>query len=305
MGRPKKEVRELENIPTSKLNESKKEINIWVDKGISVIKFQENKIPFSETEPDFSISEEEAFNLYCKEMSGRKLRNRLKIISNTLGKKYPNGTPYNVITMLYELLPYICTNLHLIILGDKGTGKTSNFTAYTNDPFVYFEAPTAADLRGSKITNDSIGKTPALSKNILCFDEVSDYNSNEIISILKSFESGNTFLAQGNIPTKSTCSIVLCGNVMNSLNNFKEIQAKKLMSRLPRELSDEAFLNRQTGVLYHMAIPPLKISSFLDSRETALNVNIFLKALVYLKKNSRKLKKILFHKKFLKETFQF
>lgn len=273
-----------------KENKSTKAPNVFVDKGESVVKFQEEQIPFSETENKPDISEKDALKLYSSEMKGKSLNYRFKLVLNTLGKTFPNATLYSTLITLYELLPYVCNNLHLIIVGDKGTGKTSGFTAYTDEPKVYFEAPTIADLRGSKISD---GTTPALLEEILCLDEAADYSSSENISIIKSFESTCKFQLQGSILKESSCSIVICGNTMDTLNNFDDLNSSKLTFGLPKELTTEAFLNRQAGILYHKAVPSLTPYSFLSKGETGFNINIFLEALKYLKQNPRKIENFL------------
>lgn len=299
MGRPKKEASvECEELKASKVETTnlyteKKKVDIYVKKRISVEKYQREKIPFSQTEAVYPfLSDEECYNIYQKEMEGKGIAKRFELILRTLGEKEHSRTLYYSFISIYKLLPYACNNLHLFLFGEKNTGKTSGFTAFSDMPLILSEQPTAAILRGNRTTNNTPKEKIALLSEILCLDEVADYDSSDVISILKSYESSNNISIYGTDEKKSSCSIVMCANTLERIKCFTEIIAKNIMNGVVKDFSTEAFLDRQAGLLYHMDVPLLTKNSFLNGEENGFNINIFLGALRHMKKKAIKLKNI-------------
>ena len=279
--------------PEIKLNkevESKvnRDFSPFVDKGESVEEFFKNKICYIQTETNLFLEPEDCFEVYIDIFRNKSLGERIKIIIEGLGKKFLERTLYNDFVTLIELLPYFSSNTHLMILGDKGTGKTAMYTSYTDTPVVFSEAPTLSELRGNK-TKDIEEINPALRKEILCLDEVADYNSSEVVGLLKSYEGSSTFPLQGGEREKSSCSIVMCANTVNPIKRFEDLVAKNILKDILAEFSNDPFLNRQTAMIYHMNIPKMTKDCFLSSGDKGLNIHILFGAIQYIRNNTREI----------------
>lgn len=274
-----------------KVSKAKKDFSPFVDKGESVEGFSKNKICYNQTEINPFFTPEKYFEIYIDVIRNKSLGERIKIILEALGKKFLARTLYSDFSTLIELLPYFSSNTHLLVLGDKGTGKTSIYTSYTDAPIIFSEAPTLSELRGDK-RKDNEQVNPALKKEIICFDEVADYDSGEVVGLLKSYESSSVFSLQGNENIKSECSIVMCANTIHPIERFDKLTAKNIMKDILPEFSTESFLNRQTAIIYHMNTPKMKKDYFLSYGDKGLNIHILLGVMQYIRNNTREISNI-------------
>ncbi|MEQ3306503.1 BREX system Lon protease-like protein BrxL [Fusobacterium varium] len=251
-------------------------IFIQIDKRKIVQEYQKNKIPFSVSEEN-NFNPEKAFKLYSDFLSNKSLQERFEAVMNALGKNYLTQELYYYFIYLIELLPYVKNNIHLMIIGDKGTGKTGCM-AYSDKNYMMSEMPTEAELRGSK--NDST-KKPLLDYPILFLDEIGDYATNDSMGIIKSFETNNSYTNRENEKAISKCSIIKCGNNKGKIDNFKDLIAYNVLKGIPNIWKKEAILDRQTALLYHSDNLKLTDECFIQAGKEALNINILLNALAY------------------------
>ena len=254
--------------------------NILVDKGASVQNYINEKIKYSETEGGVTYSNEETHNIVKDFFKDKSLCERAEIVLTTFGRKFNTRSIYNSITELMEILPYASDNLNIMIIGDKGTGKTGMYQAPSNIPLVISEQPTNSDLRGNKVSKG----TPFFDYPIMNIDEIGDFECREVISTIKSFEEKGSYLKYGTEEHKSKCSIVKCGNNSFKITNFQELTAKNILIGISPEWATEAYLSRQTALIYHSDILPLTKKSFVEPRTQGLNTDLFLKNLNFLKR---------------------
>ncbi len=259
--------------------------NILVDKGASVQNYINEKIKYSETEGGVTYSNEETHNIVKDFFKDKSLCERAEIVLTTFGRKFNTRSIYNSITELMEILPYASDNLNIMIIGDKGTGKTGMYQAPSNIPLVISEQPTNSDLRGNKVSKG----TPFFDYPIMNIDEIGDFECREVISTIKSFEEKGSYLKYGTEEHKSKCSIVKCGNNSFKITNFQELTAKNILIGISPEWATEAYLSRQTALIYHSDILPLTKKSFVEPRTQGLNTDLFLKNLNFLKRLDREI----------------
>lgn len=274
-----------------KVSKVKKDFSPFIDKGESVEGFFKNKICYNQTEINPFFTPEKCFEIYINVIRNKSLGERIKIILETLGKRFLARTLYSDFGTLIELLPYFSSNTHLLVLGDKGTGKTAIYTSYTDAPIIFSEAPTLSELRGDK-RKDNEQINPALKNTIICFDEVADYDSREVVGLLKNYESSGVFPLQGSENIKSECSIVMCANTIHPIERFKKLTAKNIMKDILPEFSTESFLNRQTAIIYHMNTPKMKKDCFLSYGDKGLNIHILLGVMQHIRNNIREISNI-------------
>lgn len=289
MGRPKKtEKEELQNTQEISKTIPLTEI-LMVDKGFSCENYTKNKKNFATTEPEIiNYSQEEVQDIIKAEFSGKSLSQRMELVLKAIGRRPHYRSIYYSFIELIELLPYVCKNLHFILIGEKQTGKTSIYKSINNTAFIIFESPTNATLRGSKNLQSEDKKTP-LEMEITVFDEFSDYPNIDSFSTIKSYEENDSFLKYGVEDTESSCCLIKCGNGINKITDFKEILAKNILVGFPTEWKQESILNRQTALIYHSDFIPLAREAFLEIGEKGLNVNIFFKHLQFLKNSEREI----------------
>lgn len=266
----------MEVISVSELKNGIITTNIKVDKGKSIQEYQKSKIPFIQCEKN-NYNSVESFEIYQQFLADKSLQERLEEVMKSLGKNYLSQELYYYFIYLVELLPYVRNNTHLMIIGDKGTGKTGCM-AYSDRNYMISEMPTEAELRGSKITSN---KKALLDYPILFLDEIGDYAANVSIGIIKSFETNNSYTNKDNEKTVSNCSIIKCGNDKNKIPNFRNLTASNILNGIPETWQQEAILDRQTALLYHSDNLKLSDECFMQAGEEALNINILLNSLAY------------------------
>lgn len=278
MARRKKEVDE---VVISDINSTSNVIknNILIDKGVSTQKYINEKVKYFETEGGITCSNEEAHNMVKEYFKDKPLPKRVEIALTTFGRKFNTRSIYNSIIELMEILPYALDNFNIMIIGDKGTGKTGMYQAPSNIPLIISEQPTNSDLRGNKVSKGS----PFLNYSIINIDEIGDFKCDDVISTIKSFEEKGTYLKYGSEECKSKCSIVKCGNNSFKINSFQELIAKNILNGISSEWTAEAYLSRQTALIYHSDILPLTEKSFVEFGIQGLNTDLFLKNLNFLK----------------------
>ena len=295
MGRPRKDI--IETIATEENNFSIKqektttifdEAKILIEKEKSVEEYSKNKKPYSKTEPEISCSNEEAHRMVKKIFERKDIYKRLEILLATIGRKFGSRPIYEDFQILFSLIPYCTDNFHLMLIGDKGTGKSSMYQALTNEVCIVSEQPTASDLRGNKNLSSKDGKA-ILDQNIVLLDECLDYSCSEVIGLLKSYETSGKFLKYGTEEVTSHCSILKTGNNMNKIERFEDLMAKNILKGITSEWTTEAILNRQAAILYYSDIISLTRSCFAEKEDKGLNINIFLKNLEYLKTLEREI----------------
>lgn len=284
MAKTKKDIKETVILDMNSSSDSLKD-NVLVDKGISVKNYVNQKTKYSETEEDINYSDEEAYNRVKEYLENKSLSERAEIVLTTFGRKFNTRSIYNSIIELMEILPYACNNFNIMIIGDKGTGKTGMYQAPSNIPLIISEQPTNSDLRGNKVSKGS----PFLDYSIINIDEIGDFKCVDVISTIKSFEETGAYLKCGAKEHKSKCSIVKCGNNNYKISEFQELIAKNILNGISSEWTTEAYLSRQTALIYHSDILPLTEKSFVELGTRGLNTALFLKNLDFLKECEREI----------------
>lgn len=257
---------------------------VLIEKGKAVKDYISKKTNYSKTEGVVDCSNEEAYNAIKKFFNDKSLAERIEIVLTTFGKKFNTRTVYNSIIELVEILPYACDNFNIMIIGDKGTGKTGMYKAPSDIPFIISEQPTNADLRGNKTSKDI---NAILDNQIVVIDEIGDFNCADSISTIKHFEETGHYLKAGLEEHQSNCSVIKCGNNKLKITEFHEVTAKYILNGLSSEWTTESYLSRQTSLIYHSDILPLTERDFIELDTKGLNTDLFLKSLNFLKEDNR------------------
>lgn len=204
-------------------------------------------IDLIETTKENKDIEKELLDDYKNLLEKMELREKFKLILNTVGISFSKNNLFTMLIELTKLLPYIEKNYNLLLIGEKSLGKSSTYTKVL--PFVEIIAgiPTEAYLRGGERT----GTTPGiLKKDILLFEEIADKKETSgSISLLKTFLSSGKFKNNNKDEEKSNASIIMNSNEYSKFKSFEELKKKDIFDVLPSGVKDEAFLSRFNGIL--------------------------------------------------------
>lgn len=297
MGRPRKtgnieiiSTEEKEKFSTEQKGNIKAscDVEILVNKEKSVEEYTKKKKSYSETEPTISCSNEEAHEIIKKIFVGKTLRERWEIVLTAIGRKIGSRPIYDESQILISFIPYCSDNLHLMFIGDKGTGKSGMYQALTDESYIISEQPTASDLRGNKNSSSKDGKA-IFDKKIAVFEEFLDYSCSETISIIKNYEETGKYLKYGTDEVRSGCNIVKIGNNKHKITCFENLTAKNILKGITNEWTTEPVLDRQAALMYYTDIFPLTRNDFVENGQKGINTNILLKHLEYMKTLEREI----------------
>ncbi len=198
---------------------------------------------------DFSPFQVSALNM-TDFYEGREIFNLsewVDVLVETIGMNTESYTDHQKLIFLTRMIPLVESNVNMIELGPKGTGKTylySNISQHTR--VISGGTVTPPTLFWHLVTN-----RPGLlvMKDCVVFDEVSTLkfkNPNETIGKLKNYmESGN--FDRGDKEVHSTTSIVFVGNLKIGAGGVPA--SSYLFNELPRDMQEPAFLDRLHGFI--------------------------------------------------------
>lgn len=200
-------------------------------------------------EKSHELKQEEILTIYRSLLNNKSIKERFKIILDSIGICPANNNIYILLTELTKLIPFIQNNFNLLLIGEKGTGKSSTYSTVLPFSKVVSGIPSEAILRGN--SNDK-STAALLDSSLVVFEEVADDTTSSKMTptpLLKTFLSSGKFFKHNKGETKSTCSIIITSNDYSSITSFEDIKEKNIFSVLPKGVRDEAFLNRFNGLL--------------------------------------------------------
>lgn len=200
-------------------------------------------------EKSHELKQEEILTIYRSLLNNKSIKEKFKIILDSIGICPENNNIYILLIELTKLIAFIQNNFNLLLIGEKGTGKSSTYSTVLPFSNIVSGIPSEAVLRGS--SNDK-STTPLLDSSLIVFEEVADDTTSSKITptpLLKTFLSSGKFLKNNKEETKSTCSVIITSNDYSSITSFEDIKEKNIFSVLPKGVRDEAFLNRFNGML--------------------------------------------------------
>jgi ATP-dependent Lon protease len=176
------------------------------------------------------------------------------LLVTSIGLNPEAYSPLQKTLLLFRLVPAIETNVNLLELGPRATGKTS---LYRNT--VYY----ARIYAGGTITPARLFFDARLSipgdlalHDILVFDEISKVklqNPDELASKLKDYMVDGFFERGALKRAHSTCSLVFVGNI-----DMEKVQdVGSVLSYLPGFMHDSAFLDRIHGFIPGWELPKI------------------------------------------------
>jgi ATP-dependent Lon protease len=198
----------------------------------------------------------------------------------SVGYEPDRFTPRQKILLLVRLAPVVESNLNLIELGPRQTGKT--FLLRNVAPSCY-TASGAQVTAASLFANVSTGVPGVLaSYKTVVLDEISHTTVDDLatISIMKDYLESGQFSRGGRVYT-SDASLVMTGNLDVDFGQPSS-RYRHLFEPLPYGLQDTALLDRIHGYLPGWEIPVLQPSSF--STGIGLTTDYVGQMLQYLRK---------------------
>lgn len=226
------------------------------------------------------LKEEEILKVYHTLMNDKSLKERFKIILDSIGICPVSNNIYMLLTELTKLIPFIQNNYNLLLIGEKGTGKSSTYSTVLPFAKIVSGIPSEAVLRGNSNVSSS---NALLDSDLLVLEEIADDTTSSKLApipLLKTFLSSGKFSKHNKAEAKSTCSIVITSNDYSSITSFEDTREKNIFSVLPKGIRDDAFLNRFNGMLpYYKSILSKKIYSICEEVLYAKHLYQFLSKL--------------------------
>lgn len=191
-----------------------------------------------------------------------------------------NGITQKIL-FLTRLLPFVESNLNLIELAPKGTGKSYVYTNLSKYGWIV----SGGTVTRAKLLYDISKQVPGIIRyyDFIALDEIETIkfsDEEEILGALKNYLENGTYTV-ANYKGMSEAGFVFLGNI--SLNSYKKPISKRYFSHLSDFFNNSALLDRFHGFIEGWQLPrmreDLKVNGF------ALNVEYFTEILHILRKD--------------------
>jgi ATP-dependent Lon protease len=162
--------------------------------------------------------------------------------------------------LLARLIPLVESNVNLVELGPRQTGKTFLLRNTSPQAFVVSGGKTTPANLFVNLSSKSVGILG--SRKVVVFDEVASTSfadAESTVSMLKDYMESGQF-SRGAKTYSSDASIVLCGNLDVEAER-PDRRYRHLFEMLPEDLIDAAFLDRLHGYLPGWEIPKITRSA--------------------------------------------
>lgn len=224
----------------------------------SVEKARNNKIPYTVSQgQNYHTNLADIFNcgektecdtsflkFFVNEQKNNTIIKKKKLILNTIGIDSETNT---FITSMIELINIasITTKCSgMICSGENSMGKSALLTLVFKDlAYIYSGIPTEAELRGSKITSNSLCLFEKIYVVFEEFNDTEEKKGNFIKELKQVIESG---FFQKNGLEKTNCEVFIkmnC-NSYKVFKSFKEINYTNLSQDIPQAFNDKGFCDR-------------------------------------------------------------
>lgn len=253
--------------------------NIIIDKYESVNRYKNDGQPFFQTEKYIeTVDSLEEYKNLTSELS---LKSRIDLIFKSIGINPEKLSLYNKLIKLVQFVPFVMPNFNLLLLGDKGTFKSSPYHCYSNYAHIISGIPSKAELRGAKNISDSIA---LLEKLLLIIEEIADDTSGTSLPFMKESFQSRRYEDRDGKEKITTTSVVFIGNNYLTIDNIEDLREPSIINGgVPKALTDEAFLDRINAVIYTDEKFKLKDSLFLGANDEGLHIHILMKSFLELR----------------------
>ena len=198
---------------------------------------------------------------------------------------HPSYTDEAKTWILARLLPLVESNLHIMELAPKGTGKSFVFENISSK---------VALISGGKVTPAQLfinGKTKEVGllgrHDVVVLDEVQSLsfdNPDEVIGPLKNYLASGRYNRSGFQDVASDCSVVMLANI-NLDEHLRPHNEDHLVADLPKFFAETAFLDRFAGIIPGWKIP--KFQRAMAASQVGLKMDFFGEALLSLRQDNR------------------
>ncbi len=175
------------------------------------------------------------------------------------------------IRFISRLLIFVQSNLNIIELAPKGTGKSYVFSNLSKFGWLY----SGGKITRAKLFYDMNRKSQGIifSKDFIAFDEIKTIkfgDENEMAGALKGYlESGK--ISFSNFTNSSSCGLILLGNI--KLSKEKKPMNKSYFSDLPKLFQETALLDRFHGFIEGWKL--IRINESMHLNGQTINVEYF------------------------------
>lgn len=207
-------------------------------KSNSIKNFKEKEIGFYITEPKINIKD---FS-YTSFMSNKSLNCRIGDFLKSIGFNPEKMTLYNRLCFLIQFIPYVNSNYFLLLLGSKGTFKSTPYSCYSDEAYIESGIGTEANWRGHNNDNNLV---PLLAKKIVVREEVAKDMNDGIIGLLKNTAQSRKYIKYLKEESDTKTSVILTRNIYSTLDNLNQLGNKEfIFYEMSENFKDDAFLDR-------------------------------------------------------------
>jgi len=223
----------------------------------------------------------------CREQFSAQQWRDLIFCSMGFNPEHPSYDQAAKTWVIARLLPLVESNLHIIELAPKGTGKSFVFENISSK---------VALVSGGKVTPAQLfinGRTKEVGllgrHDVVVLDEVQSLtfdNPDEVIGPLKNYLASGRYNRSGFADIASDCSLVMLANIelVESDGQLLPRYEDNLIVNLPSFFAETALLDRFTGIIPGWEIPKFKRD--MAASQVGLKMDFFGEALLGLRQEN-------------------
>jgi ATP-dependent Lon protease len=216
----------------------------------------------------------------------------IAVLMSTIGLNPSSYSRRESLYVLSRFIPLIESNISLIELGPRGTGKTYGIRNISPYSFIISGGKATAAQLFLDLRSRSVGVIA--KKDVVVFDEIAyakfDDTRDDVLGILKDYMASGTF-SRGGIEMPSECSLLMVGNTDHGTKEAEEgseteesllndalpgtntplvndekgtVGERYLFQSLPAALHDTALFDRIHGFIPGWRVPKLGTNSFSE-----------------------------------------
>lgn len=240
-------------------------------KSNSIKNFKEKEIGFYITEPKISIKD---FS-YQSFMASKNLNYRIGDFLKSLGFNPEKMSLYNRLCFLIQFIPYVNSNYFLLLLGSKGTFKSTPYSCYSDEAYIESGIGTEANWRGHNNDNNLV---PLLTKKIVVREEVAKDINDGVIGLLKNTAQSRKYKKYLKEESDTKTSVVLTRNIYSALDNLNQLGNKEIIFyEMSENFKDDAFLDRFNCTIFRDK--RFKVTEDMFFHGEALNITLLMQSM--------------------------
>lgn len=237
----------------------------------SIKNFKEKEIGFYITEPT-EIEKDFSYKVF---MSNKTLNTRIGDFLKSIGFNPKKMSLYNMLCFLIQFIPYVNSNYFLLLLGSKGTFKSTPYSCYSDKADIDSGIGTVPAWRGNQKESDSI---PLLTKQIVVREEISKDLSDDVLGLLKKVGQSRKYTNHLKEEIETKTSVVLTRNIYSTFNTISQLgNTEVIFYGMNENFKDDAFLDRFNCTIFRDS--RFKITEDMFFHGEALNINVLMQSL--------------------------